>query len=319
MRCHHLIAAPLLVALTACAGGADEKPDALTTSSSSGATEKPRGPAEPYIIRREQFKTNLTSEGPITKDFPKLDAPPAGAEKITYKSGSLGLWGWYLKPEDASDADPVPGVVFLHGGFYLKKSDVDLMKPFLDAGFAVLLPTLRGRNGNPGHHELLYGEVTDAANASRWMAARPEVDETHVYVFGHSMGGGTAALLALDGDVPLAITGSCGGIYSVDTFKRWAEGKGDNTEGLVRFDVNDRDEVELRVFAVHAEELAHRHIAYLGDQETLFLENAEVAKKNAARSNAPLEVVVVKGDHMGALKPALAQFLARIKRDAFGE
>jgi len=261
--------------------------------------------------------TKLSRSAPLTTDFPTFDEPPAGAKRITYTSGEHTLWAWYLAPEGASDADPVPGVMFLHGGFFLKKSDAELMRPFLDAGFAVLLPTLRGRNGNPGAHELLYGEVTDAGHAAHWLADRPEVDETQVYSVGHSLGGGASALLALDLDLPLAITASAGGIYATETFQRWA--KGEKTRDLVRFDVDDIDELELRVMAVHAEELAHRHIAYLGEEERLFLANVELAKKNAARAGAPFEVVVVPGDHMSALGPALAAFLDVIRRDAFGD
>lgn len=305
------------LALAACASS-DDKPDPKPTASAEGTeeNEQPRGPAEPYIIRREQHETQLTERGPLTDKYPTFKEPPEGAVRVEYTSGDLTLWGFYFQPEDSSDADPVAGLVFLHGDFFLKPGDVDLIRPFVDAGFGVFLPTLRGRNGNPGAHELLYGEVDDAAAAVRWLAKRPEVDPTRVYSFGHSLGGGTSALLALDQDIPVAITASCGGVYSPDTFRRWAAGKGENTKGLVRFDVNDRDELELRVMAVHAEELAHRHIAYIGEKEKLFLENAELAKKNAERGSAPLEVVVVPGDHMSALLPALERFKKRIIEDA---
>jgi dipeptidyl aminopeptidase/acylaminoacyl peptidase len=310
---HKPITLSLSLALVACASTDDKS---SPTAESGGVTAAADGPAEPYIIRRAQHATRLSHEAPITEKWPSFDEPPAGAEQVRFSSGALSLWGWYARPEDASDADPVPVVVYLHGGFFAKPGDVELMRPFLDAGFAVFVPTLRGRNGNPGHHELLYGEVDDAAAAVRWVAERPETDDTHVYAIGHSMGGGTVALLALDADVPLAMTASVGGIYSVDTFKRWASGKDSK---LVRFDVRDRDELELRVMAEHADELAHAHIAYLGDQEKIFQKNAERAQAKAAEANAPLEVEIVPGDHMGALAPALERFRKRIVTEAFGE
>ena len=88
--------------------------------------------------------------------------------------------------------------------------------PFLAAGFAVMTPTLRGENGNPGSFELFYGEVDDAEAAVRFLAAQPRIDSKRIYTFGHSVGGGISALLSLRPEIPVRKGGSSGGLYSRD-------------------------------------------------------------------------------------------------------
>lgn len=90
------------------------------------------------------------------------------------------------------------------------------------------------------------------------------------------------------------------------------------TKGLVRFDVGDRDELELRVLLPHARQIAHPHVAYLGSEEKSFLANAQAAAADARAAGKRFDVVEVPGDHMGALEPALAAFLALVRADASG-
>ncbi|MCB9751520.1 MAG: prolyl oligopeptidase family serine peptidase [Myxococcales bacterium] len=187
-------------------------------------------------------------------------------------------------------------------------------RPFRDAGFAVMTPTLRGENGNPGRFELLRGELDDARAAARWLAARPEVDGARVYAFGHSIGGGVAAMLSLFDDVTLARTGSCGGLYVPETFARWAESR--SNRRLIRFDPQDRREREMRVLGPHVADMVHEHVAYIGDEDPWFIENAAAIQARAQAVGAPLTIERVPGDHMSSLAPALEGFLQRARADA---
>lgn len=269
-------------------------------------------PSASYMERRAVHQTRLDPLGPIMEPAPSSD-PPQGVEKVMYPSGNLQLFAWRILPPeaDAVGARGVPALVYLHGGFALRQDSVKAVQPFVDAGFAVMLPSLRGRNGNPGHHELIYGEVDDAAAAVRWMSRQPGIDRERIYVFGHSMGGATVAMLSLYTDVPSVLTASCGAIYSTDTFKRWSRGADRN---LVRFDVEDRDEAQLRVLLPHADQLVLPHVAYMGKQERITQRNARRVLERATAAGKDFEMVVVPGDHMSALQPALARFLARAQR-----
>jgi dienelactone hydrolase len=276
--------------------------------SDPGAGGKP-AKVGPYLERRAAHRTQLGVHGPIRDTWPTEDAP-AGATRVEYESDGRTLWGWLLRPPGDG---PVPALVYLHGDVALTRAKLEALRPFVDAGFAVLAPTLRGRNGNPGDHELLYGEVDDARAAVRWLAEQPGIDGARLYAFGHSMGGGTAAMLSLYPDAAVRITGSCGGIYSTKTFAGWA--KQDGPSGLVRFDPTDGEEVELRILGPHVDQIVHPHVAYFGAEEPAFRRNIEAAVAAAASPEA-LRMVEVPGDHMSALPAALAQFLEVIAADA---
>ncbi len=288
------------LAVVASCGGAKPKP---TTPPPYGV---PRTHGT-YLVRRAAHKPVLTRTAPAMPKWPE-DAVPDGARRVAYRSGTLDLWAWFAMPDQP--AGPAPVLVYFHGGLALDRSEFERCRPYLRSGFAVLTPTLRGRNGNPGAFELNYGEVDDAAAAVAWIATQPGVDRARIFVFGHSMGGATAAMLALRPDVPVRLTGSSGSMYPPDTFRDWA-GDPDAKE-LVRFDVNDGDEVELRLLHPFAEELVHDHVAYVGTREGAFYAEAKAIASRAR--GAHFDVEQIEGDHFSALDPALGRFLDRARR-----
>ena len=123
-----------------------------------------------FLEQRRGHATRLLVRGPAPQAY-KVEPTPAGVERVAYVSGGRQLWGWLALPKEAGA--PVPGIVYAHGGFAFGASDFDDAAAFLDAGFAVFMPTLRGENGNPGHFEFFYGEVDDLGAAVRLLAARP--------------------------------------------------------------------------------------------------------------------------------------------------
>jgi dienelactone hydrolase len=256
-----------------------------------------------FIDTRRAHGTRLLWQAPASQQYEEI-VPPAGWRPVTYKSDDLELAAWLALPEGASG--PVPGVVYAHGGFALATSELEDASPFLEAGLAVLVPTFRGENGNPGAFELFFGEVDDLAAAVGFLATAPGVDPARVYAFGHSSGGGLAALLALFPDVPLRASGSSGGLYLPQNFANWGE---------IRFPVTDPIEWELRAMLPHMGRLVRPHIAFLGDQDW-DADSAAAIQNQAGRLKAPLQVILVEGDHWTALPASVQGFLHYIRGDA---
>lgn len=308
-----------------------------TPASSTPPEAAAQAPASRSFLEvRAAHRTRLTRHGPLTDDAPVFAAPPPGATRVTWRSGGRELaspsgpplaqrdgdphagggghelWGWYGAPPDEDPAALRPALLYLHGGPWLAPRDFVRLAPLVEEGWAVLCATVRGKNGNAGDHELFYGEVDDAAAAAAFLRGQPGVDPERVYCFGHSMGGGTCALLSLFDDVGVRRTGSASGLYSTATFARWQQGRDRN---LVRFDVEDRDEVELRVLLPWADQLRVPHHAYVGSEERILQDNARAIERAARAAGRELTVEVVPGGHMEALEPALEAFLERARAD----
>lgn len=271
----------------------------------------PHEPAAPsadshgsFLDRRAATTTALRLDGPSpehARDWPV----PAGAQEVRIASDGRELLAWFAVPPGKTGK--LPALVYLHGGFSLAPSDFAKVRPFLDAGFAVLTPSLRGENGNGGRLELLWGELDDAVAAIQWVAERAEVDAARISVIGHSVGGGLAALVSLRPDAPVVATASVGGIYSTQTFGRWSKSKAN--AGLVRFDPTDPDEVELRVLGPNVAHMVHPHVAYIGTDDTPFIANARAVEATAKQIGKPFRLELVAGDHEGSLAPGLAAWL----------
>lgn len=93
---------------------------------------------------------------------------PKGVREIIYQSGKLQLKAWITT--SSAGTKLAPAVVFLHGGFAFSQDDWDAAQSLVDAGFVLMMPRLRGENGNPGNFEFFGGEVDDAIAAGRYLA-----------------------------------------------------------------------------------------------------------------------------------------------------
>lgn len=267
-------------------------------------------PYVPYLERRAVHRTKQIGTGPI--EGVTMLPPPPGAELVSYVSNSLELKGWLVKPKAASN-QPGPGVVYLHNNFSLTMRSYHNALAFVEAGFTVFLPTWRAENGNAGDFELLYGEVDDAKAAIAWFAARPDILSDSVYVIGHSIGGGIAALLSLHPGQQSRITASVGGIYRARTFWFWSNRS--STRNLIRFDPLDSTEVTLRLLGPNVRDMANRHIAYAGQDDSFDTTYALHVRDLARKVDAPYEVVLVSGDHMSSIDAAIQDFIRQIRMD----
>jgi pimeloyl-ACP methyl ester carboxylesterase len=211
---------------------------------------------------------------------------------------------------DGSTTGQVPAVVYFHGGFSLDPLDFEDCRAFLEAGYAVLTPTLRGENGNPGDFELLYGEVDDARAAIAWLATNPEVNAQRIYTFGHSIGGAISALLSLWDDVPVRLSGSAAGLHPPQIFRAWSVSE----PTWVPFDATNEIETRLRLLAGNMAYMQTGHIAYMGRDDVLS-QGIDPLRNEAEQSGANLKINLVDGDHLASLPPAVAAFEAEIQAD----
>ena len=118
---------------------------------------------------------------------------PEMAEVTLKTKDGLDLLAWYRAPQ----SEALPVILYFHGnaghiGFRAAK-----VRPYLDAGFGVLLLSYRGYAGNPGKptEEGLYqdGRAAVAFVAGEGIGARRTV------FYGESLGSGVAVQLATEG------------------------------------------------------------------------------------------------------------------------
>ena len=141
------------------------------------------------------------------KAMPK---PPAQMfVPMSYQSGNLSLKA-FVTP-NPGDGKKLPLMVWLTGGdsnslgdFWTEGAAANdqSASAFRKAGMAMLFPTLRGGNDNPGQREYFWGEVQDVAAAILEATQLPYVDPTRIYLGGHSTGA-TLALLTATAGLPV--------------------------------------------------------------------------------------------------------------------
>ncbi|MES2201841.1 MAG: alpha/beta fold hydrolase [candidate division FCPU426 bacterium] len=114
---------------------------------------------------------------------------------VGFESGACGLKGILHLPEARV---PGPGFVCLHGLTLDHSQFSGLAEMAADAGVACLRFNMRGHGDSGGKLEEqgFEDQVTDAAAALDFLAARPEIDPARVGLLGFSLGGAVAAVLS---------------------------------------------------------------------------------------------------------------------------
>jgi acetyl esterase/lipase len=226
--------------------------------------------------------------------------PPSGVNEVAFMSGELKLRAWVAYPRGSSLHEKVPAVVYFHGGFAFGPGDFEDAKPFLDAGYALMCPMLRGENGNPGNFELFMGEVDDAKAAVEWLARQDRIDASRIFTFGHSAGGAISALLSLH-DVPIRHGGSSGGLYGESFFHRVP---------YMPFDANDWVEIQMRILVGNTKWMRNTHYAFVGEADA---SQAVAEATTESVDQQLLTVITIEGDHHSSLAPSIQTYLEAIK------
>ena len=261
--------------------------------------------ANDYDIARTSLVTSAEN-GPSPQGYSK--SVPKGIEVVRYTSKAGELLAWVMRPAGAPKT-PRPVLVFAHGGFALGAGsgagdgDNDMAKPFVDAGFIVMLPAVRAENGNPGNFEVFLGEVDDVIAAGRKAKTLPGVDPDRVYLFGHSIGGGLATLAALSSDHPFRMVGAAGGNYSMlsckDIASEWGTFKPTEAECKARFPDPYLPALKTPLYS------------YVGTGDGYASSYGRAFKRVASDQ---FHLVSLKGDHFSSVDAAIQDFIAQTRK-----
>ena len=130
--------------------------------------------------------------------FPSVDARDAGPHTggvmrtVSYPTeDGLTLSGWY-RPAPAGR----PTLVLFHGNGGQHGDRAASMRPFMTAGYGVLLAGYRGYGGNPGE-PTEPGLYADGRAALDWLAGEGVAPE-EVVLYGESLGTGVAVQMATE-------------------------------------------------------------------------------------------------------------------------
>jgi dipeptidyl aminopeptidase/acylaminoacyl peptidase len=140
---------------------------------------------------------------PVWRPDPRAEA---GLDPARFVPFTLVAWpsfddrlipGWLALPQGTPPAAGWPAVVWVHGGpaSQTRANFRPDMQMLLAAGYAVLMPNVRGSTGygraytESDDREKRLDSVADLAHARHWLAVQPGVDADRIAVMGQSYGG----------------------------------------------------------------------------------------------------------------------------------
>jgi pimeloyl-ACP methyl ester carboxylesterase len=127
-----------------------------------------------------------------------VDIP--GLEKVWLETSSGAVEAWYLPPSSDQDT-PSPGLIFFHGNGEVIDYWPRTFNRVQQLGVAVLLVEYPGYGRSAG--KPTKSTISETALAAYdALASRPNVDPNKIVVYGRSLGGGAACMLA--GNRPVA-------------------------------------------------------------------------------------------------------------------
>ncbi|TCL76027.1 alpha/beta fold hydrolase [Rhizobium sp. BK251] len=252
-----------------------------------------------YEKERQHFRTRLLRKGPAPDKYEPLKTP-ADADQIFYRSGyggELELVAWVSKYKRTPKLKPA--VLFLHGGNAMGIGHWELMKPYIDAGYVVMMPSVRGENGQLGNFSGFYDEVSDALAAAHRLAHLPGVDGSRVFIAGHSIGGTLTMLTAMSSKRFRAATPISGNPDAFRFFDRYPQD--------IRFDEKDPREFQMRSALCYAESFKCPVYVMHGKEEDHFNDRAGLLAKRARVAGVKIEASTLPGGHTSALPAEIEQ------------
>jgi fermentation-respiration switch protein FrsA (DUF1100 family) len=118
-------------------------------------------------------------------------------ERIRVTTGDgVELRGWYLPPYPApAGGAKAPGLIWFYGNMETIAVMAPVLHYFQPPGTGLVVLDYRGYGESAGT-ETEDGIYRDAEAAWNYLAARPEIDNSHIAVYGRSIGGVPALYLA---------------------------------------------------------------------------------------------------------------------------
>jgi acetyl esterase/lipase len=260
------------------------------------------------LAARQNFKTKLL---PQKREMEAVEvAPPKVFLTVKYPAAS-GALAAYVTP-DPGDGKKHPAIVWITGGDCNSVGDVWSVAPrdneqraaaYRQAGIAMMFPSLRGGNNNPGVKEGFLGEVDDVIAAAKYLQKQSYVDPTRIYLGGHSTGG-TLALLVSE------CTPIFRAVFAFGPADDVAGYGGDS--GFLPFDLKNRQEIRLRSPGYWLASIQSPTWVFEGSGGNID------ALRDMARisTNAKVRFVEIKGaDHFVVLAPINELIAGRILQD----
>lgn len=213
------------------------------------ASQSDRQPTEYLLFDRER-----RSMQPIGASRPWIDASTQGARsfhRVATRDG-LSMPVVVTKPAGASADTPLPTVVLVHGGPWLRGTDLGWRAEaqFLASrGYLVLEPEFRGswgygfRHFRAGFKQWGRAMQDDLADAVQWAAAQRLADPARVCVMGGSYGGYASLMATITHPTVFRCAASFAGVSDIDLM--YSISWSDATEAARRYSmpvlVGDRD------------------------------------------------------------------------------
>ena len=260
--------------------------------------------SEDYAQARTAFRTKLLLKGPAPQKSTPANVP-ADVKIVRYAVGDLKLSAWIGLPRNRQTK--MPAVLFIHGGFAFDGSDFSMAKPFLDAGFVVMTPILRGENGQPGAFTLFFDEVNDVLAASDVLRKLDYVDNSRVFICGHSSGGTLALLAGMATPVFKGIASFGGSLDQAALVDGWEKQK------IVPFDQSNPKEFELRSPLAYATSLKSPTRLYVGSQDSFHLAASRKLAEVAQAKTLDVETLTISGNHYTSVPEALTKSIVFFK------
>lgn len=258
-----------------------------------------------YAKERHLFRTDLMSKGPAPDIYEPLVTPP-NADQLFYRSGvggDLELVSWVSRYTRARALKPA--VLFLHGGNAIGQGHWQLMKPYIEAGYVVMIPSMRGENGQKGNFSGFYDEVADVLAASNRLRHLPGVDPHRMFLAGHSIGGTLAMLAAMSTRRFRAAAPISGNPDAYAFFSRYPQD--------VRFNTKNPREYQMRSPLCYAHNFKCPMKLFHGTEEAHFDSRLALLAKRAMAAGVKMDMATVPGSHNSALPGEIEQSIQFFK------
>jgi acetyl esterase/lipase len=262
-----------------------------------------------YSEQWKKFETKLIKQEKSFQEYEEFEPKRGDIQTVTFETDSFKLKG-LLNTINIDTLIKKPVIVYFHGGFALSYKEMEVTKPFTDAGYIVFAPTYRGENGNPGYFELFMGEVRDAKAAINWISSQKYTDNDNIYIFGWSVGGGISLNLSLHSDIPVKLGGSSAGVYDYDLIKSWAT---EDDMIVFPYDYTNKEENYFRLPIYNLKNMVRSHLTYVGEDDGF--DFVEALKDSLyPQNNTKINLIKVEGNHVSSLNTAMEKFLIEIER-----
>jgi len=260
---------------------------------------------EDYSVARSNFKTSLVRKGPSPQKWDPGVRPYRDVTVLTYRSGELSLKAWINQPRSEVDKKH-PAVLYLHSGWAFDEDDWDETEPLRKAGYVVMIPLLRGENGQSGHFSVFYDEITDVLAAADVLAEQPFVDAERIFIAGHSEGGTEAMLAAMSSNRFRAVASFSGPTDAINLVRQ-------GNERAAPFETENPREYQMRSPVAYATSFKCPARLYYGSGEKNIEPETRRTAILAKKKGLDVEAVEVPPDQIKPAPEAMRQAIEFFK------